>query len=651
MLSTLIKLGEQLSDGRGEWDDIIDFPNTSKEREKDIKCYVAELVFDLDLNTVYVAAELKKEYEEKDCLKFKNIKIQGGNNKAIYCCVESGKTEQIRKTFFGTIDGKGKLPIQGQFQELIKKDYPQFSDTSLFALLPKIFTLKTTFEVNFTVVKETKGKNELVIDEKLLFESLSLSFPSKVVLIFTSVICSSLGINNATPIADIEGYDTFIKAKFLDKKQNTLKSNNSKRVCYATGKLLEDVSVVEFADRYSLNKMFVKETKNFVSGFDKNNFGINYQVNIENQLYLSRASKYLLEHGKIRIAGIDHCIIPQFLQRTNIDLKYLLSGILKKTDLLFQTEEFDEMVTAIEYETEEPYWITYLAFESDGNFFKTINEIKDVSKTHFYKLIDKVRGIDNYFRNDLSYAVDWQSVMISYGKPIKFNLSTIYSIIPVRKDKEKKNEVLAIFKMIFENRKIEPNKIYKHFCDLILCHRYKRYEAFKNIKKYDDQYFDFAIRDSVFKYLALVTFLKQLNLLNDMEQNETTLLPTEILPNEYGQRIDLFFKQMDYNSDQKAMFYLGRMLNAVAYLQKDKNKTVLEKVNFSGMDKSDILRLRNSLIEKAQQYNKVDKVLFPDANFSEFFNFNTWTMKPEESVFFLLSGYSFGLIKNQTNPQ
>ena len=50
MLSTLIKLGEQLSNGRGEWDDIIDFPNIAKEREKNIKCFVAELLFDLGLD-------------------------------------------------------------------------------------------------------------------------------------------------------------------------------------------------------------------------------------------------------------------------------------------------------------------------------------------------------------------------------------------------------------------------------------------------------------------------------------------------------------------------------------------------------------------------------------------------------------------------
>ncbi|MHB1922528.1 MAG: hypothetical protein ACYCOO_09865, partial [Chitinophagaceae bacterium] len=268
MLSTLIKLGEQLSDGRGEWDDIIDFPNTIKEREKDIKCYVAELVFDLDSKTIYVSPELR-QYEDQVCFNFKNIKIQGGNNKAIYCCVESGKTEQICKTFFGTIDGKGKLPVQGQFQELINKDFPQFSDTLLGRLLPQIFSLKKVFEENFTVIKETKGENERIIDEKLLFESLALGFANKVVLIFTSVICSSLGINNSTPISDIDGYDAFIKEKFLNKKQNTLKNNNTKRICYATGKLLDDVSEIEFSDRYSLNKMFVKETKNFATGFDK----------------------------------------------------------------------------------------------------------------------------------------------------------------------------------------------------------------------------------------------------------------------------------------------------------------------------------------------------------------------------------------------
>lgn len=644
MLNTLIRLGKQLSEGRGEWDDIIDFPNIDREREKNIRCHIAELVFDLDAKIVYVSPELR-EYEDQHCFKYRNIKIQGGNNKAIYCCAESGKTEQVRKTFFGTIDGKGKLPVQGQFYELISKDFLQFSNTLFADLLSQIFTLKNEFERKFTVIKDVKGQQEQVIDEKLLFETIN-TMNDKVVLVYTSVLCSSLGIERITPLTEIDGYDSFAREKFFDKNRNKSNKNSSQKLCYATGEILNNVSEVEFTDRYSLNKMFVKETRNYATGFDKNSFGVNYQVSANNQLYLSRASKYLLENQNIKIAGISHCIIPQFLNHNNVDLKYVLSGIKKRSELLFETDEYHELLTSIENETNQPYWITYLAFESDGNFLKTINEIKDVSKIHFLKLVEDIQKIDSYFRLHLYYAVDWQSVMMNFGKSLRFNLNTLYTMVPLRKDKEKKNELLAIFKMIFENREIDSIKIYKHFCDLILCHYFKRYKAYKNIKEIDEKYFDFAIRDSVFKYLALITLLKKLNLLNDMEHNEAILTSTEEIPSEYGQRIDLFFKQMNYSSDQKAMFHLGRMLNAVAYIQKDKNKNVLEKVNFSGLDKSDILRLRNSLMEKAQQYNKVDKVIFSDANFSEHFNYNNWKMKPEESVFFLLSGYSFGLIKN-----
>lgn len=650
MLDTLIKLGSQLSHNRGEWDDIIDYPNIQKEKDKSIKLYVAELIFDLDKCDIYLNPSLKEYDEDKSCLDFKNIKIQGGNNKAIYACVESGKLEQIRKTFFGITDSKGNAPTLGQFQEAISKDFPQFSTTTLGLLLPKIFSLAPLFIEKFTVEKESKKQVERLIDEKLLTSTVLQSTSSKVILFYTSVVSPSDGILKATPISKIEGFEEFMKAKFLDKGKKQASSETSPKLCYATGILNTDVSEVNFADRYSLNKMFVKETKNYASFFDKNSFGLNYQVSNNNQLLLSRASKYLLDNQKIRIAGIDHCIIPQFLHKEQVDIQFITKGIFQKSELLFDIKSFDSLVTSAEYETDAPFWITFLAFESDGNFFKTINEIKDVSKFHFYKIIETFDEVNDFFKDDLQDAVDWLSVMTDYGKQHRFNLASIYSIIPIRKDKEKKNEVLSLFKLMFENRQIDIQKLFKHFCDLILCHRYKRHEAFKNVKKYDDQYFDFAIRDSVFKYFALIQSLKQLNLLQDMEENEIVTPETsEETLNEYQQKINAFFQQMSYKPDQKAMFYLGRMLHSVAYIQKDKSKNVLEKVNFSGMDKSQILRLRNGLIEKAKQYKEISKVIFSDSEFNSYFDFNNWNMKPEEAVFFILSGYSFGIIKSTEN--
>ena len=125
---------------------------------------------------------------------------------------------------------------------------------------------------------------------------------------------------------------------------------------------------------------------------------------------------------------------------------------------------------------------------------------------------------------------------------------------------------------------------------------------------------------------------------------DSTSKPTEEkTENKYDQAIQEFFSRMSLNPDQQAMFYLGRMLNAVEYIQKGKTKTVIQKVNFNGMDKEDILRLRISLIEKAKQYNSMGKVIFTDNEFGKHFNLNDWKLNPQEAVFFLLTGYSFGV--------
>src|SRR5699024_6987465 len=128
-------------------------------------------------------------------------------------------------------------------------------------------------------------------------------------------------------------------------------------------------------------------------------------------------------------------------------------------------------------------------------------------------------------------------------------------------------------------------------------------------------------------------------------------IPTDKADISYSDRIEAFFNLMDFNDEQKAMFFLGRMLNAVAYLQKDKNKTVIDKVNYNGMDRDDIMRLRIDLFEKAKQYGKPEKVKFSDSHFGQYFNFSHWDMSPQEAVFFILTGYSFGIVKQQdANP-
>ena len=215
--------------------------------------------------------------------------------------------------------------------------------------------------------------------------------------------------------------------------------------------------------------------------------------------------------------------------------------------------------------------------------------------------------------------------------PNSFNLNSIYALIPLRKDKEKKNKALSLFKSILENRKVEKETLFIYYCELILCHYYERYRSYSNVHKSSGDYLYFSIRNSTFKYLAFIEVLKKLNII---DMNEETNLTNEELGNKYDQAIHDFFVKMNFNQDQRAMFYLGRMLNAVEFIQKEKKKTVIEKVNFHGMDIDDIQRLRISLVEKAKQYNKIGKVIFTDRKFGELFDFNNWKMNPPGSCFF-----------------
>lgn len=645
MLSTLLKLGEQLSENRGEWEDIIDIPNTEKEKQKGYNLYVAELVFDLDQQQIYVSPNLR-EYDNESPLKFCHIKTKNPGDKAINLCVENKKLEKIAKALFGKIDSgkREKEPTQGEIIEAINKDMPILKNSKLYSIIEKLFPFRSKFLSFFNQQDEN---DELKPVEKVLSESLNLGAKDRIILWASSVIDSESEILKLTPLASFDGYTDLIKSRFVRK------SNQNVGISYASGKLKDEVKEAKFAERYGINKMFVTTTKNYLSQFEDKNIKKNYQLDVQEQNFLDIGSEYLLENQTAKIAEISHCIIPQFLNHSEVNIKDVLYKGFRKSELLFQTQVFGILQTEIEdsIDNKEPYWINFLAFDTEGGqTFKTLNLIKDVSSLHLIKVIHSFINISSLMKK-LKGIVDWESVMTYFSKNDKkliwrdFNLNTIFYIIPQRR--AKKNEALELFKTILEQRKINPAQIFHYFCNLILCHYYKRYDGFENINKPQEDIFDYLVRDAVFKYLAFIQVLKQLNLLENMETNEENVLELipleETAPADFGQQIEHFFALMNYNDAQKSMFYLGRMLSSVAYIQKDKKKTVLEKVNFNGMDRKEIQRLRIALMEKAEQYKEIGKIIFNDSQFTKHFDFNNWNMSEQEAVFFLLSGYSFGI--------
>ena len=639
MLDTLLKIGQWQSEGVGEWDRFLVKLKVEYEDKKGnfIKNYTLPIIFDLDKMEVVVEASNLKEYDQSDILEFKALKIQGGNNKAIYATVPSSKFIQLYKTFFGK-EGNEKAE-EGELMETINKGFSQFQETKLYSILQKIFVLKEKF-VSIATYEDTKNKK---ISSKAIEETLKLQKNENLTLIYVEIKASDFGIKKSIPLAKLQDYNDFLTLKFIGSRVDKSSPISSKTsLCYVSGELDSEVNVPDLSNRYSLNKMFVTETRNYASFFNRANFNINYQVSKDNQEKLDYASTFLLDKYKTRIANIDHVIIPQFLSKSNIDIELTLNGIKKKSDLLFNFKALEAIKEDIRMETEDIFWISFVAFESDGNFFKSTEIIKDVSQFHFQKVLKTFHDI-NWELKDENF-VNWDSVITEFGtKDRFFNLNSIYALIPIRKDKVKKNVALDLFKAILENRKVDRQHLFVHFKDLILCHYYQRYNSYTNIPKSSPDYFRKTVRDIVFKYLAFFKVLEKLNLIKMDSSNQ--LQTTELTASEKQDEIILkFFERMNLNQAQKAMFYLGRMLNSVSFkIQQDKKKTVIDKVNFNGMDRDDIVRLRISLFEKAKQYGQSVRIVFDDNKFGEHFDFKRWDMDPNEAVFFLLTGFSFGI--------
>ncbi len=644
MLDTLYHFGKFLSNDRAreEFDDIIDPPPIDeKDVKKGIRFYSVEIIFNLDTGAFYLN-EKPFSFDESDKnarwspYALRCIKIQAGNNKSIYPTVNPRKSfESWKKTLFGK-NKDGIQPRTSELVEAIEKEYPDIKDSPLIQAANRIFRMRNEFEERFP-------------DWKKVTETLNWGEKSRVAMLFASIISADLGCHESMPVAKLDGYDAYLRRKFMQKnhapESSGTNQNSTNKICYSTGVIDINVNEPTFASRYNLNKMFVTTTKNYASDFDDKSFFKNYQVSNQTQVLLERGSDYILKNLKIKIAGIDHCILPQFRNGKVIDMEENVPKIKGNAELLFSMskKEFRKTTNNIRSIAEgDIYWITFLGYESDGNFFKTINLIKDISKTHFENIIQTMRSVDSEMGEILPNL--WLNVM-TYGKEknvIDFNFYLIYYLIPVRKDGEKRNAALMIFKSVLERRQIPYDKLIEFFSELILCHRFGRYAGYNIIPSSN---FDFAVRNAVFQYLAFFQFLKKIKLLA-MEEKTT---PSAATLEEKNTAILTFFDRMAYSDDQRALFYLGRVLNSVGRAQFDKghkNKPILQKINYNGMDAAALKRLHADLFEKSKQYEIMKYTDGPFSRFTDLFKDapnDRWDkrMKPEESIFYLLSGYSF----------
>jgi len=641
MLETLLKIGEWQAQRMQPIDKFLDKPKL----KENITYYIGNLIFDLDARDIYL--ELYKELDtEKDLRKLKILKIKGGNNKSFYAGALADKINNVLKTFFGSLKpDEWEEKAKGELLEILEK-MPELKEqiSGFVDLLIEINGLKD-------VLKEKIQTEEGEFSTKKILESLSLPKKEKLGVLMTSVKSNDLG-NEPVPIASMEDYEKFLEEYLL--KSDRQDEYGDEKLCYVSGEIKDDVREFKTEERYNLAKMFVTTTINYATGFNGKNYYKNFQASETYQQYIELGAKYLLENYKIRIAGVDHVLVPVFLSKTlddGIDFDIILDKIRRRSELIFNHQDLEHLDQSIQDETDDLYWINYLGFESDGNSFKTINLIKDVSTPWLIEIIQDLKNL----------SVEFNTRYTRVGEVPYYNFYTFYRYIPVRKDTNK-NDALEMFKDILEYRSIEKDLLFKHFTKYLIAQKsgqfdqQKKHRSFPNIRQVDN--FDYAIANAVKVYLFFLNFLRRQGLLEEKNNDFPTEKSVIMSNNTYSQRIEEFFKDMHYTDRQKGLFFLGRLLDQIAYAQYKSNHTtkpVLNKINYNGMDRDAIMRLFLDLEEKTRQYaTKINlkAAEYNAANFVKYFNPNEPdSMTPEENVFFILSGYAFGLISGDKEEQ
>ena len=105
--------------------------------------------------------------------------------------------------------------------------------------------------------------------------------------------------------------------------------------------------------------------------------------------------------------------------------------------------------------------------------------------------------------------------------------------------------------------------------------------------------------------------------------------------------------QGDDGEIRKGLFFLGCIIAKIGTKQREKNlnETILDKIQFRGMNKDQVLRLFNQVFEYLRIYDlqkfSENKELIGAISAIFDRSLKHWSLSPEGTVYFILSGYAF----------
>lgn len=631
-----------------------------KKVKSDETGYVVKMIFDIPQDNIYFRLFTKLTANSA-----REFNYFGNNSRSgfqYYVVRETDSLYYILSTFLS--DLYQVLIKQNKQKSLICNLINKLAERNFIELGNKKWEGKVNLN-KFSILEEQQDikldKKKIEIDgDSYNFENFIRLFigeqnkKNKIVLVVPSVI-------------DEDGTE-LILSKLPDYEEVVINENNLgtvtkdnvelikgiERVCHLCGDKKEGVSS-SYSTKFSgsgINKIFTTTTINASVFNKKYSYDDNYGMCKSCYNDLLTGEKIISSNFRSRIAGEDVFILPEGLM---VDFDYTeLEKIKSDIDLAFSLGKAQDWLDNISdsYEDEMKYYnINFIFYRSDGNSLTVIETIEDIPFNRFIYVSDIIgenrEGLQGHINS--------------------FGLGSIYSIVPVRTNKKGVQldikRVISLYDSILSKYKIDIKTIFAYYIDAlekgIKQLEKSRIDNYVNLNltyykdTYKDNAIDFFIKRITMGYLLLIKTIEQLGLSSKLvlkgraEEKVEKLVTSSEKVNNSIEGMESFLVSQNFIREGKALFYLGALINKVAFAQYKKeheSKPILKKIQFQGMNQREILRLYYDVIEKLRQYDRLD--LHAEGLMNRFHYYyedikSNWELDEHSNIFYIMAGYSY----------
>ncbi|MFX3623976.1 MAG: TIGR02556 family CRISPR-associated protein [Ectobacillus sp.] len=377
-------------------------------------------------------------------------------------------------------------------------------------------------------------------------------------------------------------------------------------------------------------KFYTTNQLSFASGLRAKNYSKNMLLCKDCLNVLVVGEKFIKQHLKKRLGKCSVYLLPQALfadSLTNEQWQDTYENVANIYDLACYYNRSRRYLLDAAFA--ENCFFNMLFYKDSQQAVKVQKLVKGIAPARFVQLIQAAVRVEERFMSYFTAANMWG-----------IDLKKVYYLTPVRESGGQMVEyrkLLEIYEAVLKREALPV----QFFIEQAL--KMARVVYFKQTNQYNigEQA---VLHIMLLQYQAYISWLREIGCLKEENKMIVEKLYIEKEINDYA-------IEMKFTKEQTALFLLGILVGRIGAKQhggKGGRQPVLQKLNFHGLDKMNLLSLSSIIVSLLEENNMLaaNEMIYAEHKRLLDQYIGTWSMSKQEALYYVLSGYAFAVQKS-----